>query len=86
MASRDGHESSVKIHQDVRLLAAVLKQNEKTEISLKPGRHAWVQVARGSIVLNGKALDRSDGAAVSDETTLRLNAKKDSEILLFDLP
>jgi redox-sensitive bicupin YhaK (pirin superfamily) len=53
---------------------------------LKPERHAYVQVARGSVKLNGKALDEGDGAAVSTERSLELTGVKDAEVLLFDLP
>ena len=53
--------------------------------TLKPGRHAWVQIARGSGTLNGVALKAGDGAAVSDESTLVLSADEPVEALLFDL-
>ena len=85
VASPDSAAGSVAVHQDVRLFAAVLKAGEEAEVPLQAGRHAWVQVARGEAALNGKDLRQSDGAAVSDETTLQFTAKKDSEILLFDL-
>ena len=52
---------------------------------LKPERHAYVQVARGSVTLNGKRLDEGDGAAISDEKTVQLTGEKDAEVLLFDL-
>ena len=85
VASGEGDKGSVTVHQDVRLFAAGLKAGQKTEVSLAPGRHAWAQVARGSVTLNGKTLGQSDGAAVSDETLLKFSADKESEILLFDL-
>ena len=85
VASPDAAQGSVTVHQDVRLYAAILKAGESAKVSLKPGRHAWAQVAHGEAVLNGKDLKQSDGAAISDETSLEFTAKKDSEILLFDL-
>ena len=85
VASPDGAQGSVTVHQDVRLFAAVLKKGEGAALSLKSGRHAWAQVARGAVTLNEKDLNTSDGAAISGETILEFTAKKDSEILLFDL-
>ncbi len=85
LASPDAAGGSVTVHQNVRLLAAILSAGQETKISLKKGRHAWVQVAHGAIALNKKTLNQSDGAAISDETTLQFSAKKDSEVLLFDL-
>jgi redox-sensitive bicupin YhaK (pirin superfamily) len=52
---------------------------------LQPGRHAWVQLLRGSIQLNGVALTAGDGASVSDEVELGLRSSSTSETLLFDL-
>ena len=91
LASPDGAEGSVTVNQDVRLYASVLNKDRSQilgnghDSTLQPGRHAWIQVARGAITLNGKPMNASDGAAVSNETSLELSAKKDSEILWFDL-
>ena len=52
---------------------------------LSPGRHAWLQVLRGGVSLNGTALGTSDGAAVSDEPLLTVHAAQPAEIMLFDL-
>jgi redox-sensitive bicupin YhaK (pirin superfamily) len=86
VASPDGAESSVTIHQDVRLYATLLDVGRKVVHTLTPDRHAWVQVARGTLTLNGQTLAPGDGAAVSRETQLMLVAEKDAEALLFDLP
>lgn len=67
------------------LYAAVLEPNQRVSHILKPQRHAWVQVARGEITLNGLTLDKGDGAAISDETDVVIEAMADAEILLFDL-
>ncbi len=85
VAARDGREEAVTVHQDVDLYAAVLKEGDRISHSLKPQRHAWVQVARGAITLNGLALDTGDGAAISNETDVVIEGTIDAEILLFDL-
>jgi hypothetical protein len=85
VAARDGRENAVTVHQDVDLYAAVLKEGDRISHTLKPQRHAWVQVARGAITLNGLPLDTSDGAAISNETDVVIEATTDAEILLFDL-
>jgi quercetin 2,3-dioxygenase len=86
VASPDGREGSVSIHQDALVYASLLDRGERVSYSLPPDRHAWVQVARGSVELNGQTLREGDGAAVSDENRLDLVGKDSSEILLFDLP
>lgn len=58
---------------------------QKLPYYLKPGRHAWVQAARGSVLLNGISLNAGDGAMVSPEEIPEISAQADSEILLFDL-
>jgi quercetin 2,3-dioxygenase len=85
VASPDGREGSVKIRQDNELYATVLGPGESVKHALKSNRHAYVQVARGSITLNGKTLETGDGAAISDESSLQLKGVKDAEVLLFDL-
>ena len=85
VAARDGRENAVTVHQDVDLYAAVLKKGDRISHSLKPQRHAWVQVARGAITLNSLPLDTSDGAAISNESDVVIEATTDAEILLFDL-
>ena len=85
VASRDGKAGSVTIHQDAMLYAAILEKGQEVEHPLEPGRHGWVQVARGSLTLNGAALQAGDGASASGERPLRITAKEESEFLLFDL-
>ena len=80
-----GPEAPVTIHQDAKLYIARLAKGEETEHVLETGRHAWVQIARGEIRLNGKELKAGDGAATSKESRIRVAAQEDSEILLFDL-
>jgi hypothetical protein len=85
VASRDGREGSVTVHQAVDLYASLLAPGEAVTHRLTPGRHAWVQVARGSLTLNDTVLAAGDGAAVSDETLLTITATDPAEVLLFDL-
>ena len=85
VASQDGRDGSVRVHQDVALYGALADAGQPLELPLRPGRHAWVQVARGALSLNGVDLLAGDGAAASDERSLRLLAREPSEFLLFDL-
>lgn len=85
LASRGGDEGSLVIHQDVRLYDARLSPGQEVTHALGEGRHAWLQVVRGSVMLNGARLGEGDGAAVSDESALRITAEAEAEILLFDL-
>ena len=86
IVSRDGAEGSVSVHQDVDLYAMVLGSGQTVRHTLRPGRHAWLQVAGGTVALNGQLLEAGDGAAVSDEVTLELAGTTDqAEALLFDL-
>jgi quercetin 2,3-dioxygenase len=86
VASPDGTDGSVTIHQDARVYATVLAPGDEVVHTLQPGRHAWVHVARGTLTLNGQSLGPGDGAGASAETTLTLVGEKEAEALLFDLP
>ncbi|MBI2903261.1 MAG: pirin family protein [Candidatus Methylomirabilis oxyfera] len=85
VASRDGRDGSVTVHQDVELFAALLEPGEQATHRLLPDRHAWLQVAGGAAALNGIPLRSGDGAAVSGEDRLEIAASERSEVLLFDL-
>ena len=86
IASRDASNGSVKINQDAKLYVTLLKPGEEVEPRTRPhGRHAWLQVAKGSVELNGKKLDQGDGAAITDEQKLSIKGAQDAEVLLFDL-
>lgn len=85
IASRDGSEGSVTIHQDARIYAGKLGPGVSIKQPLSRQRHAWVHVARGEVDLNGHGLKTGDGAAISEEDRLQLRALADSEILVFDL-
>lgn len=85
LASPDGKNGSVKIRQDNSLYATILESGQSVKHELRPERHAYVQVARGSVKLNGKELSEGDGAAISDEKTLELTGVEQAEVLVFDL-
>jgi redox-sensitive bicupin YhaK (pirin superfamily) len=85
IAARDGRDGAVTIHQDAAIHAALLDAGAELEHAVAPRRHAWLQVARGALELNGARLAAGDGVGASDETLLRITAHEPSEILLFDL-
>jgi redox-sensitive bicupin YhaK (pirin superfamily) len=85
IVSPDGADNSLVIQQDARLHAGIFARGHAETVALGPGRHAWIQVARGSLTVNGVALHAGDGAAISDETSLELRFTDDSEVLVFDL-
>jgi redox-sensitive bicupin YhaK (pirin superfamily) len=86
IASRDGRNGSVTVHQDAEIFAAVLNKGETVSYALPNGRNAWVQVARGAVKLNGKNLAAGDGSGVKEVATLEISGvSEESEILLFDL-
>lgn len=79
-------DGSLMIHQDARIFLSSLRSGEQVSHVLLPGRHAWLQVLRGSVDLNGQILATSDGGEVSDETSLSIRAAESSEVMVFDLP
>lgn len=85
IASRDGRNGSVTINQDADLYAVLLEPGEEVVHPLAKSRHAWLQVARGAVAVNGNALEPGDGVAVSDEEQLLISAGDRAEVLLFDL-
>ncbi len=85
IVSPGGKDGSLDVHQDASMYAAVLAPGQPTTFELRPGRHAWVQVARGALSVNGTVLKPGDGAAVSEETRLDFVASEPAEVLLFDL-
>lgn len=89
LAAPDSTNGAIQINQDVKLYAALLNAGDQLSFSLAPGRHGWFQVARGAVNLNGLSLKAGDGAAISEETQLDVQAHNDSEdgseVLLFDL-
>ena len=86
VASREGRDGSLTVHQDMQLFAGKLEKGERALLELPPGRKAWVQVASGEVSLNDSRLGEGDGAAVEREKKLEIVAASPSEVLVFDLP
>ena len=86
VASADGADGSITIHQDARMYDGLFEAGGGTLHKVAPRRRAYLQVARGSVQANGVSLGAGDGAAIEDERSLDLKAESDSEVLLFDLP
>ena len=86
IASKSGRDGSIAINQNADLFLARLEPGQAVSHALSPGRHAWLQVAIGSVKLNGHGLKEGDGAAISAEPHLQIEASSSAKILLFDLP
>jgi len=86
IASNDGRDGSVSLRQDASIYASILNGDDSVEHRLAEGRQAYVQVARGSVSINGQRLDTGDAAHVSGEDLVRLHGASEAEVLLFDLP
>ena len=88
IASRDGRDGSTTIHQDACVYASLLEGGKSLEFALQPSRHAWVQLVRGELDVNGAKLMKGDGAAISGESNLHLTSTSgngQAEFLLFEL-
>jgi len=87
VASPDGADGSVTIHQDARVYVSVLEKGKSVKHELATKRKAWIQVARGSVLVNGKELKQGDGAGIEKEASLDVTGASDApaEILLFDM-
>jgi redox-sensitive bicupin YhaK (pirin superfamily) len=85
VASPDGANGAVTIRQDARLLVGRLDAGQQLSHAIAPGRHAWVQVTRGSVDVDGTTLSAGDGLALSDEAGLTVRSADGGEVLLFDL-
>jgi len=85
VGSADGRDGSVLIHQDVDLYVARIAADTQLAHQFGPGRIGWLQVARGSVELDGQSLEQGDGAAIEDVSAIRIEALEDAEVLLFDM-
>jgi quercetin 2,3-dioxygenase len=85
IASPDGEDGSVTIHQDAKLYVSLLSAGQEVTYELGKNRYAWLQVARGAVELNDKKLNQGDGAAISEEQRLVIKGVQEAEVLLFDL-
>jgi len=84
-ASKSGRDGSIPINQDVDVFIGKLCAGNHISHTLKPGRHAWLQMAEGEVKLNGLPLKAGDGAAVSDESRLIIESAGPAQVILFDL-
>ena len=82
IASPDGRDGSIRVHQDAVLSAAVLGEGDSLKYPLANGRGAWLHVAKGTVTINGQVLNEGDAAAVEGEPIV---ASGNGEVLLFDL-
>lgn len=85
VASHDGRDGSMTIHQDASLYLIRLEAGESLGRALADSRYGWVQVVSGDVQVNDTALSTGDGASIEDESSLSFVADTPSEILLFDL-
>src|SRR5215207_9439072 len=85
IASADGHDDSVQLNQDVSLFASILDADQEVERVMDPARYAWIQVARGSVSVNGENAEQGDGVIVVGEPALMIRSQEPAEVLLFDL-
>jgi redox-sensitive bicupin YhaK (pirin superfamily) len=85
VASRDGRDGSVVVHQDADLYAALLRAGDEVEHATERTRKGWVQVASGAVTVNGEPLSAGDGAAIAYEDNVAISATADTELLLFDM-
>jgi redox-sensitive bicupin YhaK (pirin superfamily) len=85
VASPDGRDGSLTIHQDAVVYLAKLGAGESVRHGLRPGRSAWLQALRGKVEVQGRGLSAGDGAALGDESGLTVQAAEPAEIMLFDL-
>src|ERR1700730_14735187 len=86
VASHEGGDGALKIHQDTNLYIGALAKGQAVEKEIPASRKAYVQVARGKVSVNGTALGEGDGAKVTNESHLKFSSIEDGEVLLFDLP
>lgn len=85
IASEDGRDDSVRLNQDVSLFASILGAGQEVERAMDPNRYGWIQVARGSVAVNGEKAGQGDGVVIVAESSLKIRAEEPAEILLFDL-
>lgn len=85
VGARDGRDGALTVHQDLDLYVASLAKGDAVSHALRPRRKAWVQVTRGAVTVNGATVGQGDGAALTDESEVRIAANDNAEVLVFDL-
>jgi quercetin 2,3-dioxygenase len=86
IASSEGDDGSVRIHQDVNLYASIIDEGKSVIHTTTETRYGWLQVARGAVDVNGERAEQGDGAVIVGESRIEIAARQPAEILLFDLP
>ena len=86
VASSDGRDGSVRIHQNASVYAGLFDGDEAATLQVAAGRRIYVHVARGSVQVDGQRLDAGDAAKITDQTSIRIDAGVQAEVLVFDLP
>jgi redox-sensitive bicupin YhaK (pirin superfamily) len=86
IASPDGAQGSVRLHQDARVHAGLFDGDEQADLLVAPGRRVYLHVGRGSVEINGQRLAAGDAAKFTDEQRFRLSGGQQAEVLMFDLP
>jgi redox-sensitive bicupin YhaK (pirin superfamily) len=85
VASRDGRDGSVTVHQDVDLFASVVQEGQKLEHVAVDGRKVFVQIVVGKVTVNGNDLSSGDGIQITEETRVMIESRSEAELLLFDM-
>lgn len=85
MASQNGRDGSLVVHQNVDLYAGHLGQGESTGLPLRSGRGAWIQMVKGAVVVDDQPMTAGDGLAIAEDPEVNITASQDAEFLLFDL-
>jgi redox-sensitive bicupin YhaK (pirin superfamily) len=85
IASPDGRDGALTVHQDARVYAAVLEPKQTVTHIIQPQRHVWMQVTAGAVTMNDATLQAGDGSAVSDDKQVEIVGREEAELLLFDL-
>ena len=85
IASRDGREGSVTVHQNIDLYACILKPGTDIEHSVAESGKVFVQIISGELTVNGQSVSAGDGVQISDEHRLLINSQSETEFLLFDM-
>lgn len=85
VASRDGRQGSVTVHQDLNLYSSVLSAGDEVPYTIRPGRHTWVQLVQGTLQVGPITMQTGDGLAISDESQLKLTTASSAHFLVFDL-
>ncbi|HEY0680708.1 MAG TPA: pirin family protein [Steroidobacter sp.] len=85
IASRDGADGSVRIHQDAKVYAGLFDGDEQTEFAIANGRQVYLHVARGTVTANGNVLNAGDALTLTDTAALSLSKGQGAEVLVFDL-